>query len=66
MPQLTSLLGLASVASLVAGHGYVDNATISGVEYQFYQVSRNHCPRRIRTKLTCSPSRSKIRTRTRL
>lgn len=30
---ITLLLG----ATLVAGHGYVDNATIGGQVYQFYQ-----------------------------
>ncbi|KAJ0161000.1 Polysaccharide monooxygenase Cel61a, partial [Colletotrichum tanaceti] len=30
------ILGLAA---LVAGHGYVDNATIGGTYYQFYQVA---------------------------
>lgn len=32
----TALLGLGS-AALVAAHGYVDNATINGQYYQFYQ-----------------------------
>lgn len=32
----TTLLGLGS-AALVAAHGYVDNATINGQYYQFYQ-----------------------------
>lgn len=31
-----TLLGLGS-AALVAAHGYVDNATINGQYYQFYQ-----------------------------
>lgn len=31
-----TLLGLGN-AVLVAAHGYVDNATIGGVYYQFYQ-----------------------------
>lgn len=37
MPSLaTTLLGLGS-AALVAAHGYVDNATINGEVYTFYQ-----------------------------
>ncbi|KAI0124022.1 glycoside hydrolase [Xylariales sp. AK1849] len=36
MKLLVSLLGLGSVA-LVSAHGYVDNATISGTSYTFYQ-----------------------------
>ncbi|KAF2265348.1 glycoside hydrolase family 61 protein-like protein [Lojkania enalia] len=31
------LLSTFSLTAIVAAHGYVDNATINGVEYQFYQ-----------------------------
>lgn len=30
-------LALIASATLVAGHGYVTNATIGGDEYEFYQ-----------------------------
>ncbi|KAH8652046.1 glycoside hydrolase family 61 protein [Xylariales sp. PMI_506] len=35
--QASILATLAGGAALVAAHGYVDNATINGVYYQFYQ-----------------------------
>lgn len=30
-------LALIASATLVAGHGYVTNATIGGTDYEFYQ-----------------------------
>ncbi|KAH7369317.1 glycoside hydrolase [Plectosphaerella cucumerina] len=37
MPSFAPVLGLLGIAGLAAAHGFVDNATIGGVEYEFYQ-----------------------------
>ncbi|KAL9946129.1 Esterase/lipase/thioesterase [Verticillium nonalfalfae] len=39
MVKLTKAVEVLGLATLAAGHGYVDTASIGGVEYKFYQVN---------------------------
>lgn len=38
------IVSTLAAAGLAAAHGYVDNATIGGTSYEFYQVSRYEAP----------------------